>query len=153
VCELARRFEIAAIRFTFEPEELSAMPWPLPSEGGRKRAKIIRTMAKINRIQNSHFLKTDALLGLAHAGKIDVNFFKAVTLYNSAATAEVMTHPGLTETSPSDNSQNASPPDRIEPDKNRQLHQRKVELHALCSERTKQYFKDAGIKLVHYGQI
>lgn len=31
--------------------------------------------------------------------------------------------------------------------------QQKVELEALCSERTKQYFKDAGIKLVHYGQL
>ena len=62
------------------------MPWPLPSEGGRKRAKLIRTMATINRLQNSKLLKTDALLGVAHMGKIDVNFFKAVALYNPAAT-------------------------------------------------------------------
>ena len=54
-------------------------------------------MAKINRIQNSAFLKTEVLLGVAHTGKIDVNFFKAVTLYNSAATAEIMTHPGFAD--------------------------------------------------------
>jgi hopanoid biosynthesis associated protein HpnK len=138
VCGLARRFEIAAIRFIFEPKQLSAMPWPLPSEGGRKRARTARIMAKINRIQNSDFLKTDCLLGVAHMGKIDVNFFKAVALYNSAATAEIMTHPGL-----DDDLQN----------KKSGMHQRKGELQALCNERTKQYFKDAGIKLVHYGQL
>ncbi len=138
VCELARRFKIAAVRFTLEPEKLSQMPWPLPGEGGRKRAGRLRTVAKINRIQNSHFLKTNAFLGVAHMGKIDVNFFKAVTLYNSAATAEVMTHPG---------------PAGAESDKTRLLHHQRVELEALCSKRTKQYFKDAGIKLVHYGEL
>jgi hopanoid biosynthesis associated protein HpnK len=139
VCGLARRFEIAAIRFTLEPKQLSAMPWPLPAEGGRKRARAIRTMAKINRIQNSAFLKTNCLLGVAHTGKIDVNFFKAVALYNSAATAEVMTHPGFA--------------DGLDQRQTRLLHQRKSELEALCSERTKQYFRDAGIKLVHYGKL
>jgi chitin disaccharide deacetylase len=139
VCGLARRFEIAAIRFTLEPKQLLAMPWPLPSEGGRKRAKAIRIMAKINRIQNSAFLKTDVLLGVAHTGKIDVNFFKAVALYNLAATAEVMTHPGFA--------------DGLDPSQTRLVEQRKVEFEALCSERTKQYLKNAGIKLVHYGQL
>jgi hopanoid biosynthesis associated protein HpnK len=139
VCDLARRFEIAAIRFTLEPKQLLAMPWPLPSEGGRKRAKAIRIMAKINRIQNSDFLKTDCLLGVAHTGKIDVNFFKAVALYNPAATAEVMTHPGFA--------------DGLDPSQTRLVEQRKVEFEALCSERTKQYLKNAGIKLVHYGQL
>lgn len=139
VCGLAKRFEIPAIRFIFEPKQLLAMPWPLPSEGGRKRARTARIMGRINRIQNSAYLKTDCLLGVAHTGKIDVNFFKAVALYNSAATAEVMTHPGFAEGL-----------DRI---RTRLQHQRKDEFDALCSERTKQYFKDAGIKLVHYGKL
>jgi predicted glycoside hydrolase/deacetylase ChbG (UPF0249 family) len=68
-----------------------------------------------------------------------VNFFKAVALYNSAATAEVMTHPGFA--------------DGLDHRQTKLLHQRKGELQALCSERTKQYFKDAGIKLVHYGKL
>ena len=144
VCQLARRFDIPAIRWTFEPKQLSRVPWPLPSEGGRKKARLIRTMARINRGQNPDFLKTDALLGIAHAGKIDVNFFKAVALYNSAPTAEVMTHPGFAE---------APNPDEPASRSSRLLHQRKVEAEALCSERTKQYLKDAGIKLVHYGQL
>jgi predicted glycoside hydrolase/deacetylase ChbG (UPF0249 family) len=139
VCELARRFRIAAVRFTFEPKGLSRMPWPLSSTDGRKRARKARRRAKINRIQNSSFLKTNALLGIAHMGKIDVNFFKAVSLYNSAATAEIMTHPGLAS--------------GAEPDETKLLHQQKAELEALCSERTRQYFRDAGIKLVHYGQL
>ncbi len=139
VCGLAKRFEITAIRFTLEPKALLTMPWPLPSEGGRKRTKILRIMAKINRIQNSTFLKTDCLLGVAHTGKIDLNFFKAVALYNPTATAEVMTHPGLE--------------DGLDPAKTRLLHQRKAELQAICSEKTKQYFNDTGIKLVHYGKL
>ena len=139
VCELARRFEIAAVRWSFEPKELMRMPWPLPSEGGRKRAKLIRTMAGINRLQNSKLLKTDALLGVAHMGKIDVNFFKAVALYNPAATAELMTHPALAD----DSDQNQA----------RLLYKRKAEFDALCSERTKQYLEDGSIELVHYGQL
>lgn len=139
VCDLAKRFEIPAIRFTLEPKQLLAMPWPLPGEGGRKRAKAIRIMAKINRIQNPALFKTDCLLGVAHTGKIDVNFLKAVALYSSAATAEVMTHPGFT--------------DGLDNIRTRLRHQRKGEFEALCSEKTKQYFKDAGIKLVHYGNL
>ena len=139
VCELAGQFNIPAVRWPFEPKELSRMPWPLPEQGGRKRACLVRAMAKINYVQNSAFLKTDALLGVAHTGRIDVNFFRAVALYNSAPTAEVMTHPGF--------------PNGLDPAKTRLLRERKVEFEALCSEKTKQYFKDAGIKLVHYGQL
>jgi hopanoid biosynthesis associated protein HpnK len=139
VCELARRFRIRAIRWLFEPQAVCCSPWPLPSEGGRKRARTVRTMAKINRIQNRDFLKTDAVFGVAHTGKIDANFFKAVTLYNNAATVEVMTHPGFA--------------DGLDPNETRLIHQRKVELKALCSEVTKRYIKDAGIKLVHYGNL
>jgi len=136
---LAGRFEIPAVRWVFEPKQLSQSPWPLPSQGGRQRAVIVRTMAKINRIQNSQFIKTDAFLGVAHTGKINVNFFRAVTLYSPVAIAEVMTHPELD--------------DNAESDETRLLHQRKGELEALCSERTKQYFEDAKIKPVHYGQL
>ncbi|UCE99781.1 MAG: ChbG/HpnK family deacetylase [Planctomycetota bacterium] len=139
VCELAWKFNIPAIRFTYEPKQLSHSPWPLPSEGGRKRAGKIRTMAKINRLQNADFLKTDALLGIVHIGKINVTFFRAVTLYNPVATAEIMTHPAVSDSS--------------EPDKGTMLHQQTTELEALCSERTKEYFKNAKIKLVHFGQL
>jgi predicted glycoside hydrolase/deacetylase ChbG (UPF0249 family) len=139
VCQLARRFGILAIRFEFEPGQVSAIPWPLPSQGGRNRARLIRTMARVNRLQNGDFFKTDALVGIAHAGKIDVNFFKAVSLYNPAATAEVVTHPGYV--------------DGLEAQKTSLVHQRKIELAALCDERTRQYFADAAIKLLHYGQL
>jgi predicted glycoside hydrolase/deacetylase ChbG (UPF0249 family) len=132
VCELAGRFKIKAVRFTGEPKEISRPPWPLPTESGRKNAAKIRIMAKINRIQNADFLKTDAILGIAHTGKINVNFFRAVTLYNTAATAEVMTHPCLTD---------ANVPN-----------QQNAELEALCSERTRQFFTDAKINLLHFGQ-
>jgi predicted glycoside hydrolase/deacetylase ChbG (UPF0249 family) len=147
-CRLAKGFNIPAIRWVFEPKEICRMPWPLPREGGRERARTMRTMAKINRIQNPEFLKTDALLGIAHAGKINVSFFKAVALYNTAPTAEIMTHPGFVEAA-SQNGASKNPNQPIDA----VLYQQKVELESLCSERTKQYFKDAGIKLVHYGQL
>jgi len=139
ICQLARRFEIPAIRFTLEPKEVSETPWPLPGLGGRKRAKTVRAMAKVNRIQNTDFLKNDALLGIAHMGRIDANFFRAVALYNTAPTTEVMTHPGLV--------------DGTDQQKRALLSQRKAELDVLCSEKTRRYFTDAGIKLVHYGQL
>lgn len=139
VCELAERFKIPAVRWTFEPKELSRMPWPLPSEGGAKRARLVRIMAKINRMQKSSLFKTQALLGVAHTGKIDTTFFRAVALYNSADIAEVMTHPGFI--------------DGLDRHKTRLIQQRQLELETLCSEKTKQYIKDAGIKLVHYGQL
>jgi hopanoid biosynthesis associated protein HpnK len=139
VCRLASRFKIPAIRWPFEPKAVCRRPWPLLTEDGRKRAAIVRTMAKINRIQNSDFLKTEILFGIAHTGRVDVNFFRAVTLYSPAATAEVMTHPGLA--------------DGLDPGQTKLIEQRKVEFEALCSEKTKHFFKDSSIKLVHYGQL
>ena len=139
VCRLASRFGISAIRWPFEPKAVCRRPWPLFTEGGRKRAAIVRTMAKINRIQNRDFLRTEGLYGIAHTGKVDVNFLRAVALYSPAATAEVMTHPGLA--------------DGLDPSQTRLVKQRRVEFEALCSEKTKQCFKDAATKLVHYGQL
>jgi hopanoid biosynthesis associated protein HpnK len=139
VCQLARAFELSAVRFVLEPKEVSAMPWPLTDRAARKKAASIRAMARINHMQNGDFLRNDVLLGVAHTGKIDVNFFRAVALYNSAATAEVVTHPGFI--------------DGLDSVSTTLVRQRKAELDALCSEKTKQYLKDAQIKLVHYGQL
>ena len=139
VCRLAKRFGISAIRYTFEPKQVCRLPWPLTDRESRKRASLVRTMAKINRWQNPSLFKTDALLGAAHTGNINVNFFKAVSLYNTASTAEVMTHPGYTYD--------------LDATRTRLVKQREIELEALCSEKTRQYFRNAGIKLVHYGQL
>jgi predicted glycoside hydrolase/deacetylase ChbG (UPF0249 family) len=139
VCRLAKRFGIPAIRFTYEPKQVCLPPWPVTIREDRKRAFGVRTMAKINRLQNRSFFKTDALLGVAHTGNINVNFFRAVSLYNAAATAEVMTHPGYIYD--------------LDTSTTRLVKQRQIELEALCSEKTKQYLKDVGIKLVHYGQL
>jgi hopanoid biosynthesis associated protein HpnK len=139
VCRLASRFGISAIRWPFEPKAVCKRPWPMLTESERRRSAIVRTMAKINRIQNRDFLRTEGLFGIAHTGKIDVNFFRAVALYNPTTTAEVMTHPALL--------------DGLDPDKTRLVEQRKVEFEALCSEKTKQFFKDSATELVHYGQL
>jgi hopanoid biosynthesis associated protein HpnK len=139
VCNLARQFEIPAIRFTYEPRSFSAMPGLPLSGDGKKRARLTRIMARINRLQNPSFFKTDMLLGVAHTGKINTDFFRAVALYNGAPVAEIMTHPGFT--------------DGLEKFKTKLVQQRKIELDTLCSEKTRQYLINAGIKLVHYGQL
>ncbi|MGA2094431.1 MAG: ChbG/HpnK family deacetylase, partial [Sedimentisphaerales bacterium] len=139
VCRLAKRFGIPAVRCTYEPKQVSQTPWPATDANSGKRAASLRIMAKMNRWQNSAFFKTDALLGVAHTGNINVDFFKAVSLYNTASIAEVMTHPGYT--------------DGLDAGTTRLVKQRQIELEALCSEKTKRYFKEAGIKLVHYGQL
>jgi predicted glycoside hydrolase/deacetylase ChbG (UPF0249 family) len=139
VCRLAKRFGVSAIRYAFEPKQVSQLPWPVTDRESRKRASLVRTMAKINRWQNPAFFKTDALLGVNHVGKINTVFMQAVSLYNTASTAELMTHPGYTYD--------------LDATRTRLVKQREVELEALCSEKTKQYFKNAGIKFVHYGQL
>ena len=143
VCNLAKSFKIAAIRWPFEPKQVCQKPWPPPPEGGKKRAAIVRAMAIINRKQNPTFLKTQAVLGIAHTGKIDIDFLKAAVLQEAPRSlwraVEIITHPGFIDGL-----------DKIE---TRLIHERKMELDALCDKRTKQYFEDAAIKLVHYGQI
>ena len=139
ICRLAKRFEIPAIRFTYEPKQVCNPPWPATDGESKKRAFRVRTMAKINSWQNRSYFKTDALLGVAHTGNINVNFLRTVSLYNTAAIAEVMAHPGYIYD--------------LDMSKTRLVKQREVELEALCSEQVKQYFKEAGIKLVHYGQL
>lgn len=134
VCGLAKLFDIEAVRWTYEPVAVSNLPWPLPSEGGKKKANLIRKMARINRIQSSKLLKTDGLLGIAHCGKISLNYIKDLCLYNPLAVAELMTHPGLGE------------------DKNPVM-QRQMEFETLCSDKAKEYLAKAKIKLVHYGQL
>ena len=75
----------------------------------------------------------------ASRGKIDINFYRALAAYNPAGPMELMTHPGFKT--------------GLEPAKTRLVHQRRIELESICSEKTKQYLKDAGIRLVHYGQL
>jgi len=82
VCEMARRFKIPAVRWAFEPKQVAKVPWPLTESTARKNAKIIRTMAGINRIQEKSFLKNDCVFGISHTGRIDTSFFRAVSLYN-----------------------------------------------------------------------
>ncbi len=139
VCRLAKRFGIKAIRYACEPKQVSKLPWPLTDNESRKRASIVRIMSKINRHQNSVFFKTDCLYGINHVGRINNVFFRAVSLYNNSPVAEVMTHPGYIYD--------------LDVTKTRLVNQRQIELEALCSDKTKQAFKEANIKLINYGQL
>ncbi len=137
VCRLASRFKIGAIRWVYEPGQVSGKPWPMSSDAGKGKARFYRALASINRFQNKDFLKNGAFLGIAHSGRIDVNFFKAAALYNYAAVTEVMTHPAVN--SDAFDSQTGL--------------QREAELKGLCDDRAKRQFSESGIKLVHYGQL
>lgn len=141
VCSLAKSFNIAAIRWPFEPKNVCSRSWPFTSAAGRKRASIVRAQAAVNRRQDPSFFKTGALLGIAHTGRIDQSFWWTVARYgdNLAPVVEVMTHPGY--------------PEGLETANTRLLKQRKVELDALCSEKTRKFLREAGMVLVHYGQL
>jgi predicted glycoside hydrolase/deacetylase ChbG (UPF0249 family) len=148
VCSLARQFNINSIRFTYEPTRVFYPPWPPTDKDARKRTRLTRMMARINRLQNPKFLKTKATYGIAHTGKIDINFFKALSsdlstpaavLRQQDAGAEVMTHPGYI--------------DGLEKFKTRLVEQRRLEFDTLCSKEVRQFLQDAGIKLIHYGQL
>ena len=139
VCDLAEQFKINSIRWPFEPKGLSRKPWPLSDKRNREKARIIRNIARMNRLQNSKFIKTDATLGITHLGKIDVNFFKAVSLYNSASVTEIMMHTMCSE--------------ETQQKQTKFSYQRKIEFETLCNERAKQYLEDVNIKLTNYRQL
>ena len=115
------------------------MPWPLSDRKNRKKSRLIRSIARINSLQNSKFIKTDAMLGITHFGKIDVNFFKAVSLYNPSGLTEIMMHPMCIE--------------ETQQSQIKFAYQRRIEFETLCSERTKQLLEDANMKLINYGQL
>ncbi len=139
IVTLAKRFSVSAIRWPFEPANLCGPDRPRPPEGGKTRAYIVRTMAKINRRQNCEFIKNDTFIGLAHTGKIDTDFWRSVAENKLAGVTELMTHPAFEE--------------GLDPDRSRLIHQRKLELDALCSEQTKKLLNDANIGLTHYGKL
>ena len=139
VCQLAKKFSITAIRWPFEPATICSADWPSTTAKDRRRAFIVRTMAKWNQRQSSRFIKTDMFLGLAHTGRIDEKFWAEVGRTQLDGVVEIMTHPGYT--------------DGLNPDQTRLLRQRQTELKWLCSEETKKHLLDAGYKLIHYGHL
>ncbi len=139
VCALAKRFDIPAVRYCREPAALSNVPWPLSTPEGKRRATQLRKMAGYNRLYDSELFRTEMTYGLTHIGRIDTNFFKAVSLYTTTQTAELMTHPATSD-------------DLADSGKLFKMN-RKAELEALCDDRTKKYLHEGGIELIHYGQF
>ena len=139
ICRLAKKFSISAIRWPFEPATICSADWPSTTAKDRRRAFIVRTMAKWNQQQTDRYIKTDLFFGLAHTGRIDGKFWTEVGRTQLGEVVEIMTHPGYT--------------DGLNSDETRLLRQRQTELQWLCSEDTKKYLSDAGYKLIHYGQL
>lgn len=139
VCAIARRFDVPAVRYCYEPAALGGTPWPLSTPEGKKGAGQLRKMARYNRLYDSELFRTEMTYGLTHIGRIDTNFFKAVSLYAAVQTAELMTHPSASD-------------DLADSGKLFRLN-RKAEFEALCDDRTKKYLREADIELIHYGQL
>jgi hopanoid biosynthesis associated protein HpnK len=139
VCSLAKRFDIPAVRYCREPAAVSNVPWPLSNSEGKKEARRLRRIAVFNRLYDSELLRTEVTYGLTHIGSIDTNFFKALCLYTSARTAELLTHP-------------ATEDDLADSGRLFKMN-RKAEFETLCDDRTKKYLHEAGIELIHYGQL
>ena len=139
VCSLARKFDIHAVRNCWEPAAHSNVPWPLSTTEGKRQAKRLRKMAILNRLYDSELLRTQATYGLTHIGRIDTNFFKAVSLYTPDGTAELMTHP-------------ANEDDLADSGRLFKMN-RKAEFEALCDDRTKKYLYDSDIELINYSMV
>lgn len=137
LCSLAADFRIGAIRWPWEPATVCFGDWPPVNLNDKVRAFLARQMAlKCQKLDN-RFIKNDIFFGIAHTGRIDDKFWSEVSATQFVGLAEVMTHPGY--------------PEGLE--NTRLLEQRKVELKWLTDPSTKQILAEAGLKLVHYGNI
>jgi len=139
VSALAERFGIPAVRFPYEPPSLCRLPWPSVNAKSRRRAFIVRNMARAALLRRRNLFKNDFLFGIAHTGKINTEFWTALAKRPIDATIELMTHPGFA--------------DGLDPEKTRLVEQRKVELDALCSPGIKEMITTAGFELTHYGKL
>jgi predicted glycoside hydrolase/deacetylase ChbG (UPF0249 family) len=139
VSELAKQYGVSAIRWPLERQKFSAGLWPAPGKKELAQSRMIGIMARINRYQNAAYFKTSDFIGIAHTGRISIAFLEAFSRYHSSPATEIMTHPGFQEGL-----------DRV---RTRLVKERESELNALCSEQAKSSFRQAGIQLVHYGQL
>jgi len=139
VLRAVKGFGIKAVRWPCEPSFIWRNCWPKVSKNDRIRARIVSTMARINRLQDSALVKNDGFIGLAHTGAIDEKFWLKVCRCNFDGVAEIMTHPGYTE--------------GLDPAKTRLIEERKVELKSLCSDAVIKAVADAKIELIHYGNL
>jgi chitin disaccharide deacetylase len=139
VCSLAERFGIRAIRWPWEPATVGYGDWPRDklSSGDKIRAMLLRYLTMKCRKIDNRFIKNDIFFGVLHTGRIDDKFWAEICKTQYVGVAEVMTHPGypqgLTNT--------------------RLVNERQVELKWLCEASTKKMLGEAGIELVHYGNI
>jgi predicted glycoside hydrolase/deacetylase ChbG (UPF0249 family) len=146
VCSLAERFGIRAVRWPWEPATVGYGDWPRAGgfgpfgklrAGDKIRAMLLRYLTLNCQKIDSRFIKNDIFFGVLHTGRIDDKFWAEIGKTQFEGVAEVMTHPGypqgLTHT--------------------RLVKEREVELKWLCDAGTKKILGEAGIELVHYGQI
>ena len=139
VYSLAADFGIRAVRWPWEPDTVCCGDWPKVAFLDKARAFLARQMALKCRRLDNRFIKNDIFFGIAHTGRINDAFWSEIGRTQFTGVAEVMTHPGYV--------------DGLDIGKTRLVEQREIELKCLCAPATKQILAEAGIELVHYGNI
>jgi hopanoid biosynthesis associated protein HpnK len=139
VCSLAADFGIRAIRCPWEPATVCSGDWPKVGFMDKIRAFLLRKMVSNCQKLDNRFIKNDIFFGVAHTGRIDDAFWSEIGRTQFTGVAEVMTHPGYT--------------DGLDRCRTRLIEQRVIEFKALCAPATKQILADAGIELIHYGNV
>lgn len=139
VRDLAWDFGINIIRWPFEPRYVNSIAWPQLTSKDSKRSFFLRNMSRMIYSMGKDSFRNTALLGVAHTGRINEEFWDAVISSDLEGSIEVMTHPGFTED--------------LDPKRTRLVEQRKVELEALCNAGIKDKLINAGYELTHYGEL
>jgi hopanoid biosynthesis associated protein HpnK len=140
VVKLARKFKVKAVRWPYEPGWMTRKPMPKVGFDDKKRAIKVRSMARMDKFLNSGLTVNKRLLGVAHTGKIDENFWLALCSCDKLnGVSEVMTHPGFSK--------------GLDREQTRLVEQRQTELDALCSQKVRDAINNAGLELINYANV
>jgi len=138
VVRLARRYGISYIRKPIE--RLAGGGWAKSTGRGALTARLVSTCGAFGVFTSAWRLcAASGTWGIAHTGLLDRDWFIHCAHNLPAGLTEIMTHPGLLDPCPVCSG-------RL--DKSRP-----AELEALCDPVVRQAFADAGVRLIHYGQL
>jgi len=137
VVRLCRRYDIPFVRR--HRERLRGAGWPPAARKQRRISRALNWLGRRCRRLAPELVVTNGTLGVTHTGRIDAAFLLAAAAALEPGTTEIMTHPGLADDLPAEQS--------------RLRESRRAELEALCEARVREAIAQRGIRLVHYGQL
>lgn len=137
VTGLARQYNIRFVRW--HGEELGAGPWPPAPAKGRRISWLLNAFGRYNEQTGGEFRGTRGTWGVAHTGRIDVEWFLCAARNLPPGVTEIMCHPAAA--------------DDLPPGMTRLRESRLVELASLCDGAVKEAFEKNEIELTHYGKL